>query len=383
MRVHYTEEQEALRAAVRDFARRELPPGFARECDERGRPPLDVYRRFADAGFLGIGIPEEYGGAGGDIVEITIVLEELARAMQSFASLVYRSPIHAGQGLLTYGTEEQRKRYLPGIASGRLLFCFSLSEPQAGSDAAAIRLRAERDGDSYVINGQKQFSTGAHYSDYVILATRTSDGARRHEGISLFVVDLKSPGITIEPIPTLGDRANGTNMVFYDDVRVPASNLLGEEGEGWRLLMVNLERERLSSAPISVGASAAALEQALEHARTREQFGRPIGAFQAVAHQLADVAADIYIGRLLTHDVAHRIARGERCVFEASVAKLFCTEMFNRAAYTGMQVMGGTGYTMDSDMQLHFRNARLGTIGAGSSEVMRNVIAKEIGLPRA
>jgi alkylation response protein AidB-like acyl-CoA dehydrogenase len=370
--VHYTEEQDALRAAVRDFARRELPPGFARECDERGRPPLEVYRRFADAGFLGIGIPEEYGGAGGDIVEITIVLEELARAMQSFASLVYRSPIHAGQGLLTYGTEDQRKRFLPGIASGQTLFCFSLSEPQAGSDAAAIRLRAERDGDSYVINGQKQFSTGAHYSDYVILATRTSAGERKHQGISLFIVDLKSPGISLSPIPTLGDRANGTNMVFYDDVR-----------DGWRLLMINLERERLSSAPISTGATAAVLEQALEHARTREQFGRPIGAFQALAHQLADVAADVYIGRLLTHDVAHKIARGEPCAFEASVAKLFCTEMFNRAAYAGMQVLGGTGYTMNSDMQLHFRNARLGTIGAGSSEVMRNVIAKEIGLARA
>ena len=380
--MQFTDEQEMLRSSIRSFVQRELPPGTARKWDELGRPPLDIYRRFADAGFMGVGIPEAYGGSGGGIVEIAIMLEELARAMMSFATIVYRSSIHAAQGFLTYGSEEQRREHLPGIISGERLYCFSLSEPNAGSDASAIVCRAQADGDDFVITGEKMWSSGAGYADYVFLATRTSDEGPKHKGITMFLVPLDSPGITVTPVPTLGDRASGTNLVHYDGVRVPAANVLGEVNGGWKNLMTNLEKERMCSAPICTGCTEAILEEATAYVSQRVQFGKPIGSFQAVQHQLADIAMDIHIGRLLMWDTASRIARGEPCRQEASYTKLFCSEMFNRAAYAGMQVMGGMGYAMESDMQLHFRNARLTTIGAGSSEVMRNVIAKGLGLPQ-
>lgn len=377
-----TDEQEMLRSSVRSFVRREIPPGFARHWDEVGKPPLDTYRRFADAGFMGVGIPEEYGGSGGGVIEIVIMLEELARGMMSFATIVYRSAIHAAQGFLTYGSDAQRREHLPRIVSGERLYCFSLSEPDAGSDAAAITCRAVADGDDYVITGEKMWSSGAGYADYVFLATRTADVVPKHRGITLFLVDLHSPGITVTPIQVLGERASGTNLVHYDKVRVRSSDVLGQVDSGWKHLMTNLERERVCSAPICTGCAEAILEQAVEYVTNRIQFGKPIGTYQAVQHQLADIAVDVHIGRLLMMDAASRIARGESCRQEAAITKLFCTEMFNRAAYAGMQVMGGMGYSMDSDMQLHFRNARLTTIGAGSSEVMRNVIAKGLGLPR-
>jgi alkylation response protein AidB-like acyl-CoA dehydrogenase len=196
----------------------------------------------------------------------------------------------------------------------------------------------------------------------------------------MFLVDLKSPGITVTPVPTLGDRASGTNLVHYDNVRVPAENVLGEVNGGWRCLMANLEKERMCAAPSSVGVAEVILEQAIDYVNNRIQFGKPIGTYQAIQHQLADVAVDVHIARLLMWDTANRIAKGLPAKREASITKLFCTEMLNRAAYTGMQVCGGIGYAMESDMQLHFRNARLGTIGAGSSEVMRNVLAKDLGI---
>lgn len=378
--MEFTEEQEMLRESVRSFVQREMPPGFAREWDEKGEPPLETYQRFADAGFMGVGIPEEYGGSGGGIVEIAIMLMELSKGMMSFSNIVYRSAIHAAQGFLTYGTEEQRSTYLPLIISGEKKFCFSLSEPQSGSDAASIKLSAVRDGDDFVLNGEKMWSSGAGYADYVFLATRTSTDGPKHKGITMFLVDLKDPGITVTRIPTLGDRASGTNMVYYDNVRVPVANMLGELNGGWRCLMSNLEKERMCAAPASVGVAEAILAQAIDYVNNRIQFGKPIGTYQAIQHQLADVAVDIHVTKLLMWDTANRIAQGLPAKRESSITKLYATEMLNRAAYTGMQVMGGMGYTMENDMQLHFRNARLGTIGGGSSEVMRNVIAKDLGI---
>lgn len=375
-----TEEQRMLQESVRAFVKKELPPGFARYWDERGEPPLETYKKFADAGFMGVGIPEEYGGSGGGIVEIAIMLMELSRGMMSFSNIVYRSAVHAAQGFLSYGTEEQKRTYLPQIVSGEKKFCFSLSEPQSGSDAASIRLRAERDGDEYVLTGEKMWSSFAGHADYVFLATRTSDEGPKHKGITMFLVDLRDPRITKTRIETLGDRASGTYLVHYDGVRVPASNMLGELNGGWKCLMQNLEKERMCAAPASIGVAEAILEQAIEYVNNRIQFGKPISIYQAIQHHLANVAVDIHVTKLLMWDTANRIAKGLPAKREASITKLYATEMLNRVAYVGMQVMGGMGYTMDCDMQLHFRNARLGTIGAGSSEIMRNVIAKDLGL---
>ncbi len=381
--MEFTPDQQMLRAAVAEFVKAELPPGFARVCDAEERPPFDQYRKLAELGYLGLGVPEEWGGAGGGIVELTILLEELAKGMMSFSIMVYRSAVHGAQSLLSYGNEEQKRRLLPGILSGDLLFCLSLTEPEAGSDAASLSLRAERRGDRYVLNGTKIFNSAAHIASYILLAARTSTEGPKHKGISLFLVDTKSPGLTVNRLRTMGERAIGTNEVSYVDVEVPVEMRLGEENEGWYLLQRNLEKERLCLATWCTGAAQAAFDQAVEYAKVRKQFGKPIGSFQVMQHKLADMAMELHIAHLLMYDLAERIQRGERCRKEASMTKAYCTEMSNRVAYDALQVFGGYGYAMESDMQLLARDARIMTIGGGSSEIMRNVIAKELGLPSA
>jgi alkylation response protein AidB-like acyl-CoA dehydrogenase len=376
--MEFTEEQYEFRQVVRDFVARELPPGFARECDDKEQPPIEQYRLLADSGFLGIGIPEEYGGSGGSILDLTILLHELSKGMVSFAAMVYRSAVHGAQSILTYGSEEQRQEFLPRIAAGEILFCLSLTEPEAGSDAANVQLRAVRDGDDYVLNGQKLYNSSAHIADYILLVTRTSTEGRKHQGLSMFIVDTKLPGIDIRRIPTLGERAVGTNEVFYDDVRVPASALIGEENRGWYQLMTNLEKERLSMAAWCVGGAQDVLAQSIAWAKGREQFARPIADFQVIQHMLADMATDCSIGELMLYDLADRITRSVPCAREASMTKMWASEMYSRVSDRGMQIHGGFGYTMASDMQLHLRDSRLMSIGGGSSQIMRNIIAKDL-----
>jgi alkylation response protein AidB-like acyl-CoA dehydrogenase len=376
----FTPEQQLLRTTIADFVARELPPGFARQCDEQRHPPIEQYRRLAEAGYLGLGIDERYGGSGGGITDLCILLQELAKGMMSFSIMVYRSAVHGAQSLLTYGSEEQRERFLPRIAAGELLFCLSLTEPEAGSDAANVQLRAVRDGDEFVLNGEKVFNSSAHIADYILLVARTSTEGPRHRGLSLFLVDTSTPGIDIQRIPTLGERAIGTNRVFYNEVRIPVGALIGEENFGWYHLMTNLEKERLCMGAWCTGSAQAVLASAADWAKNRVQFGQPISHFQAIQHMVADMALDCHIGELLIYDLAARLERGEPCAMEASMTKLFCTEMYSRVADRGLQVQGGFGYTMESDMQLHFRDARIMTIGGGSSQIMRNVIAKNLGL---
>lgn len=375
------EQQIAFRDSVRDFVRKELPDGFARECDANERPPLEVYAKAATLGYLGLGVPEEYGGSGGDIVDLTILLHELAKGMMSFSIMVYRSAVHGAQSLMTYGTEAQKTQYLPRIAAGDALFCLSLTEPEAGSDAANVQLRAKQDGTDFVLNGQKLYNSSAHIADYILLVARTASTPRKHQGLSLFIVDTKTPGIDIRRIRTMGERAIGTNEVFYTDARISSDSLMGELNNGWYLLMTNLEKERLCMAAWCTGAAQAALAAATRWAKERVQFGKPIGSFQAIQHILADMAVDCHIGELMLYDLAERISRGEPCAAQASMTKLFCTEMYSRVADRGLQVQGGFGYTMESDMQLHLRDARIMTIGGGSSQIMRNIIAKQLGLP--
>ena len=381
VRLALNDEQIAFRDSVRDFVRKELPDGFARECDVNERPPREVYAKAASLGYLGLGVPEEYGGSGGDIVDLTILLHELAKGMMSFSIMVYRSAVHGAQSLMTYGSAAQKEKYLPKITSGQALFCLSLTEPEAGSDAANVQLRAVRDGDDFVLKGQKLYNSSAHIADYILLVARTSSPERKHQGLSLFIVDTKTPGIDIRRIRTMGERAIGTNEVFYTDARIPGDNLMGDVDKGWYLLMTNLEKERLCMAAWCTGAAQAALADAVSWAKQRVQFGKPIGSFQAIQHMLADMALDCHLGELMVYDLADRIKRGEPCAAEASMTKMFCTEMYSRVADRGLQVQGGFGYTMESNMQLHLRDARIMTIGGGSSQIMRNIVAKQLGLP--
>jgi alkylation response protein AidB-like acyl-CoA dehydrogenase len=376
----FTDEQLMLRDAVRQFVRKEMPDSYARHCDREKIAPLAVFDKMATLGWLGVAIPEEYGGSGLGFVELGIIQEELSYGLLELAVLFYRATVHGAHSLLTYGSEAQRKKYLPLIAAGKFKSSMSLTEPNAGSDAAAVRTRAVRDGDHFVINGAKVFNSQVDLADRTVLVTRTDPDAPQHKGISLFFVDPKSPGVTIERLETLSFRAVGTNRVTYENVRVHQDDLLGELNGGWKQLMTNLNKERFSLAAQVTGAAQAALDCALQYAKDRVQFGQPIAKFQVIQHKLADMQIAVHTSRLLTYDLARRLDAGVECRKEASIAKVHTTEAYFRVADEGMQILGGYSLTPDFPMERHYRDSRLMRIGGGASEVMRNSIAKDLGL---
>jgi alkylation response protein AidB-like acyl-CoA dehydrogenase len=380
MLIEFTPEQELFRSTVRDFCQREISREYVRECDRQHRPPTEIYQRIADQGWLGINIAEEHGGAGGGATEVAILLEELGRAFLDLAFWVFRTVTWGGLAIGRDGTAEQRGSFLPRIASGELSVCFSLTEPDAGSDAAAISLSATPDGDSYLLNGQKVFTSGFKVSDLAVVATRTASTGTKHEGITNFLVDTKSPGLEWSPIETLGHWPLGTAMLFFQDVRVGQDRMLGTLHQGWRDLGVYLRYERLCLSAARTGAAHSALADALTYAQERKQFGRPISQFQAVSHRLADMQVLVEISEMLVHRYAARLDLDRATVRDAAILKLYACEAYKEVADLGLQVLGGYGYTMEHDLQRHFRESRLGVIGAGTSDIQRNIIAKTMGI---
>lgn len=375
-----TPEQELFRATVRDFCDREITREYVRECDRERRPPRDLYDKLGEQGWLGINIPEEYGGAGAGSVEVAILLEELGRAFLDLSFWVFRAVTWGGLAIGTGGSEELKSELLPRVASGELTVCFSLTEPDAGSDAAAITLSAVEDGDDYVLNGQKVFTSGFKASDLDVVATRTSTEGKKHHGITNFIVDTDSPGLEWQPIETLGHWPLGTAMLYFNEVRVPKTRMLGTLHEGWADLGVYLRYERLCLSAARTGAAAAALADSVAYAKERKQFDRPIAEFQAVSHRLADMQTMVEISRMLVYRYASRLDRGLASTRDAAILKLYACEAYKQVADMGLQVLGGYGYTMEYDLQRHFRESRLGVIGAGTSDIQRNIIAKTMGL---
>ncbi len=376
----FTEEQLMLRDSVRRFVREQVPEEYARKCDQEKIAPLDTFDKIAEMGWLGIGIPEEYGGAGLGFTELGIVLEELSYGLLELSVLVYRATVHGAQSLLTYGSEAQRRKYLPLIAAGKFKSSMSLTEPNAGSDAAGIQTRAVRDGDYYIINGSKNFNSQVDLATRTVLVTRTDPSLPQHKGMSLFFVDPHSPGVTIRRLDTLCFRSVGTNSVSYDNVRVHKDDLLGELNSGWKHLMTNLNKERFAVAAQVTGAAQNALDCALQYAKDRVQFGQPIGKFQVIQHKLADMQTQVHISRLMSYDLARRLDAKIECRKEASMAKVFTCEAYHRVADEGMQILGGYSMMPDFPMERHYRDSRIMRIGGGSSEVMRTSIAKDLGL---
>lgn len=376
----FTDEQMMLRNSVREFVRKEVPEDYVRHCDQNKIAPLDTYDKMAELGWLGVAIPEEYGGSGLGFVELGIIQEELSYGFLELAVLFYRATVHGAHSLLTYGSDEQRRKYLPLIVEGKFKSSMSLTEPNAGSDASGVQTRAVADGDHFIINGAKVFNSQIDIADRTVLVTRTDPDVPNHKGISLFFVNPKTPGVTIERIDTLCFRSVGTNRVTYEDVRVHRDDLLGDLNGGWKHLMTNLNKERFSLSAQVTGAAQAALDCALGYAKERVQFGQPIGKFQAIQHKLADMQIAVHTSRLLTYDLARRLDAGLACRKEASIAKVYATEAYFRVADEGMQVLGGYSLTPDFPMERHFRDARLMRIGGGTNEVMRNSIAKDLGL---
>lgn len=380
MEVLFTPEQELLRSTVAEFCEKEISREYVRECDREKRPPRDIYNQLGELGLLGINIPEEYGGAGAGAVEVAIVLEEVGKAFLDLSFWIFRAVTWGGLAIGRDGNEELKQEILPQIASGEKTVCFSLTEPESGSDAASIKLSAVEDGDDFVLNGQKVFTSGFKASDYDVVATRTSSEGRKHHGITNFLVDTDSPGITSYEIETLGHWPLGTAMVFFDDVRVPKSRMLGALHDGWADLGVYLRYERLCLSAARTGAAKAALADSVAYALEREQFDRPIAKFQAVSHRLAEMQMMVEISEMLTYRYASRLDRGEATTRDAAILKLYACEAYKAVADMGLQVLGGYGYTMEYDLQRHYRESRLGVIGAGTSDIQRNIIAKTMGL---
>lgn len=380
MDIEFTPEQDMFRSTVRDFCEREITREYVRECDREHRPPVELYEKLRRQGWLGINIPEKYGGSGGGAVEVAIQLEELGRAFLDLSFWVFRNVTYGGLAIGWKGTEEQRKEFLPRIATGDLSVCFSLTEPDAGSDAASISLSATEDGDDYVLNGQKVFTSGFKVSDLALVATRTASGGRKHEGITNFLIDTDAPGLTGSPIETLGHWPLGTALLQFEDVRVPKDRMLGTVHEGWRDLGVYLRYERLCLSAARAGAAKAALADAVDYAKERSQFGRPISDFQAVSHRLAEMQVQTEISEMLVYRYASRLDRGLATTRDAAILKLYACEAYKAVADMGLQVLGGYGYTMEYDLQRHYRESRLGVIGAGTSDIQRNIIARTMGL---
>jgi acyl-CoA dehydrogenase len=376
----FTPEQELFRASVRDFCEREITREYVRDCDRDHRPPTELFRMLGAQGWLGINIPEEHGGSGAGATEVAILLEELGKAFLDLSFWVFRTVTWGGLAIARDGTEAQKAELLPRVASGEVSVCFSLTEPDAGSDAASISLKAVEDGDEFVLNGQKVFTSGFKVSDLDLVAARTATGAKKQHGITNFLVDTRSPGLEWSPIETLGHWPLGTAMLTFTEVRVPRDRILGTLHEGWANLGVYLRYERLCLSAARTGAAKAALADAVSYATTRKQFDQAISSFQAVAHRLADMQVLTEISETLVYRYATRLDRGKATPRDAAILKLFACEAYKSVADMGLQVLGGYGYTMEYDLQRHFRESRLGVIGAGTSDIQKNIIAKTMGL---
>ena len=376
----FTSDQDDLRSHLQALLGEVCPPEYAERCDKDAKPPREAYAALAKHGWFGINLPAEYGGSGGSPVELAILLEEAGRHFEELAMWVFRTLTYGGYAVLEHGSREQKEALLPRVARGELSFCFGLTEPQAGSDAAALTTRAQAGSDGYVINGQKVFTSGMDISDYCLLVTRTSTGARKQQGITNFIVDTRTPGIEVRKIQTLGQRAIGTTHVFYTDVKVPVSAVLGTVDRGWEAVDAYLWYERLCLSAARTGAATAAFDYALAYAKTRKQFDRPIGKFQAISHKLADMKVMLDVSRMLVYRFAWLLSQGKATRHDAAVVKLQTGETYKAVSDMGLQILGGYGYCMEYPMQRFFRDSRLAVIGAGTSEIQRNIIARGLGL---
>ena len=371
-------EQSMIRDLAREFAEGEVAPGAA-ERDKTGRFPLELVRRMGELGLLGIPIPEAYGGTGGDTVAYALAVEEISRADGSLG-LTMAAHCSIGMGpVLYFGTEEQKKQWLPGAARGEYLASFGLTEPEAGSDAAATRTTAVRDGEGWVLSGSKSFITNAYYCGYIVCTAVTRPG-EGHRGISAFIVPNPTPGFTIGPAyEKMGLRSSDTRPLYFDQVRLPADALLGQEGEGFRQFMITLDGGRISIGAMAVGIAQAALDAALAYARQRVQFGQTISKFQAIQFKLADMAMEIELARNMVLKAAWLKDQGRPFTREAAMAKLFASETAVRAANQAIQIHGGAGYMEDLPVSRFWRDAKLTEIGEGTSEIQRLVIARHLG----
>lgn len=372
----FKKEHELVRQLAREFAEKEIKP-TAEEVDETSEFPMEIYKKMADAGFLGIKIPQEYGGSGGDHVSYAIVMEELSKA--SGVSTIWISSPNSLQStpILRDGTEEQKEKYLRPMVTGEKLFCFGLTEPGAGSDAASILTTAVKDGDDYILNGRKTFITGAPVSDYIIVFAKTSDEGAK--GISTFVVDSKVEGVSFGKAEhKMGMIGCPTSDVVLENVRVPASDMLGKEGKGFINAMKTLSVGRLGIACQALGLAQGAMDEAVKYAKARHQFGKPLSKFQNTQFVLAEMETKLNAMRHLVYDAAFKMDQGLPADKEASMAKLFATEEAKWIIDKALQIHGGYGYIREYPVERMYRDIRVTSLYEGTSEVQKMVIASSV-----
>ena len=374
MQFDLTEEQQAVHKTARDFATNEVLPKAA-EIDREHRHPAELVKRMAELGFLGIAVPEQYGGAGLDHVAYALAMEEVSRACASTGVIMSVNNSLVCDPINRFGTEDQKREWLTPLASGKLLGCFALSEPEAGSDAAAQKTTAEKHGDEWVINGTKNWITNGPVADVCVLFTM-NDKAAGHKGITAFILPMKTKGVRCgPPDDKLGIRGSKSSQIYLDDVRLSDAHLLGQVGGGFKVAMSTLDGGRIGIAAQAVGIARASLEDALAYAQQRRTFGKPIAQHQAIQFKLADMATEVDAARLLTLRAAYLKDGKQPYGKEAAMAKLYASDVANKAAREAIQIYGGNGYVTEFPVERHFRDAKITEIYEGTSEIQRIVIA--------
>jgi len=371
------EEQRLVRDMVRDFAQNEIAPRAA-EVDKSEEFPAENIRQMAELELLGLPYPEKYGGGGGDYLSYAIAVEEIARACGSTA-LIFAAHVSLGCGpIYAFGSEAQKEKWLPHLCSGQGLAAFGLTEPEAGSDAGSTRTIAVRDGDAYVLNGSKMWITSGAIAD-VVNCTAKTDPEAGTRGISCFLVEKGTPGfLPGKNEPKMGLKGSVTSALSLENCRVPAENLLGKEGEGFKQMLITLDSGRISIGAMALGLAQAAFDEGVRYAKERVQFGQPIAKFQAIQWKIADMATEIDAARMMVYRAAAMKDAGRRFTKEAAMAKLFASEVAERAAFQAVQIHGGYGYSREYPVERIYRDQRLCAIGEGTSEIQRLVIARQV-----
>ena len=374
----FTDEQRLWRETLHRFMDNEVGREYTREHDQSREFPDEAYQKISANGWLGLLVPEAQGGLDADPVMYAIFCEAIAKFSLDTAACVMTS-MFTGNNISANGTEEQREQYLPPFLAGEQKFSVSISEPGAGSDAAGVKTKATLEGDEWVIDGNKVFCSGAHLPNTVI-AVLARTGPDKHGGLSLILVPNTTPGVDIRKMNTIVRKSLGTTEIFFENVRVPRENIIGEVNRGWEYINTHLEYERLSLAASYVGNARTALDDTIAYTKDRTQFGRSLSSFQVLKHRMAENECEVEAARLLVYNAATKMARGERAVKEVSMAKVFAAEVAFKVAFNGMQALGGYAQLPEYDMERYFREAKHGMVGGGAQEIQRSIIAKEMGL---
>lgn len=381
----FTDEQVMLRDSLKRFLKEKCTKDIIRKYDKNEEYPEKEWKMLADLGFVGISFPEEFGGTPGDIVDQTIIVEELSRGFNALSLIYLLGVSFGGMTIFKHGSEEQKKKYLPDLINGKIIFALGMTEPGGGTDIlGAIKTRAAKTGDDYCINGQKVFTTGAHKASHILTVTKTNTHpTKKSFGISIFLVDTKTKGLELRKIEKLGSKSVSSFEVFFDNVIVGKENIIGEVDRGWHHILDTLNNERILVAGVSLGIAQAAFDEAISYARDRFAFGKPIGQFQAIQGYISTMATDIELSRLIIYKAAWLQSHGKDCSLEASMAKMYASDCAVRVTDLGMRIMAGYGFTMEYDMQRYFRDARQYVFAPITNEMSRNFIAEKYGFPKS